>query len=110
MLSQRASQEQLELVPLLRVDPRCSQDMDTNKGMGQESRYEDEKSGIDEAQVYQASSSSPPSNKDFVVTEEERRLVRRLDMRIMPIACILYLFACKSNALSVAVNRFNATR
>lgn len=27
---------------------------------------------------------------------EEKRLVRKLDMRIMPIACILYLFACGS--------------
>ena len=27
---------------------------------------------------------------------EERRLVRKLDSRIMPLACILYLFACES--------------
>lgn len=27
--------------------------------------------------------------------DEERRLVRKLDMRIMPIACIMYLFACE---------------
>lgn len=26
---------------------------------------------------------------------EEKRLVRRLDMRILPIACLLYLFACE---------------
>lgn len=26
----------------------------------------------------------------------ERKLVRKLDKRIMPIACLLYLFACKS--------------
>lgn len=26
--------------------------------------------------------------------EDERRLVRKLDWRIMPIACIMYLFAC----------------
>ena len=25
---------------------------------------------------------------------EERRLVRKLDARILPIACLLYLFAC----------------
>lgn len=30
-----------------------------------------------------------------VDSPEERRLVRKLDGRIMPIACILYLFACK---------------
>lgn len=28
-------------------------------------------------------------------TPEERKLVRKLDERIMPLACILYLFACK---------------
>ena len=27
--------------------------------------------------------------------EEERKLVRKLDLRILPIACLLYLFACK---------------
>ena len=29
------------------------------------------------------------------VATEERRLVRRLDGRILPIACLMYLFACK---------------
>ena len=27
--------------------------------------------------------------------EEERRLVRKLDLRLMPILCIMYLCACK---------------
>ncbi len=27
---------------------------------------------------------------------QERRLVRKLDMRIMPMLCMMYLFACKS--------------
>ncbi len=27
-------------------------------------------------------------------TPEERKLVRKLDGRIMPLACVLYLFAC----------------
>lgn len=27
--------------------------------------------------------------------EQERRLVRRLDMRLMPVLCALYLFACE---------------
>ncbi len=26
---------------------------------------------------------------------DERRLVRKVDMRIMPLICLLYLFACK---------------
>ncbi|KAF8586844.1 MFS general substrate transporter [Ramaria rubella] len=32
-------------------------------------------------------------NQDESVPHEERKLVRRLDMRIMPIVCLLYLFA-----------------
>ncbi|TCD71973.1 hypothetical protein EIP91_000105 [Steccherinum ochraceum] len=36
---------------------------------------------------------SPPSATDYEATPEETRLVRRLDMRIMPIACLMYLFA-----------------
>ena len=34
--------------------------------------------------------------------EEERALVRKLDWRIMPIACIMYLFACKLIPLTLA--------
>ena len=29
---------------------------------------------------------------------EERRLLRRLDGRILPIACLMYLFACELSA------------
>ena len=32
--------------------------------------------------------------------EDERRPIRKLDMRIMPMACIMYLFACELQALS----------
>ena len=35
--------------------------------------------------------------EDPVSEEEERRLVRKLDRRILPIACLLYLFACQSD-------------
>ncbi len=34
--------------------------------------------------------------EDPVSEDEERRLVRKLDRRILPIACLLYLFACQS--------------
>ncbi|THH23187.1 hypothetical protein EUX98_g7988 [Antrodiella citrinella] len=36
---------------------------------------------------------SPASATQYEATPEERRLVRKLDMRIMPIACVMYLFA-----------------
>jgi hypothetical protein len=32
--------------------------------------------------------------------DEERALVRKLDKRILPIACLLYLFACQSLPLT----------
>jgi hypothetical protein len=42
--------------------------------------------------------------------EEERQLVRKLDQRILPIACLLYLFACTSPlSLSERPVSFNLT-
>ncbi len=37
---------------------------------------------------------SPLSDRSLV--EQEKCLVRRLDMRLMPVLCALYLFACES--------------
>ena len=42
----------------------------------------------------------PPSVQSDVqpeepVSVEERRLVRKLDRRILPITCLMYLFACQ---------------
>ncbi len=31
------------------------------------------------------------------LSEDEKALVRKLDRRILPLACLLYLFACKQN-------------
>ncbi len=36
-----------------------------------------------------------PAPVDPALAEEERALVRSLDSRILPIACLLYLFACE---------------
>lgn len=38
-----------------------------------------------------AAGSVPP----LATPEEERRLVRKIDLRILPITCLLYLCACK---------------
>ncbi len=37
---------------------------------------------------------SDPVPETFENTQEERELVRKLDKRILPITCLLYLFAC----------------
>ena len=35
------------------------------------------------------------SDSTWAGSTEEKQLVRKLDMRIMPLTCLLYLFACK---------------
>jgi hypothetical protein len=35
------------------------------------------------------------AHSSFLNADEERRLVRKLDRRILPIACLMYLFACR---------------
>lgn len=59
-------------------------------GVDEKTNYADEKT---ESTVEHHD--APVSATEFEATPEERRLVRRLDMRIMPIACVMYLFACK---------------
>jgi hypothetical protein len=52
---------------------------------------------VDEA-AYE--SVSAPSAQEEPVSHEERLLVRKLDRRILPIACLMYLFACQSSRIS----------
>lgn len=42
---------------------------------------------------------TPTSSGRGSTSEEEKRLVRKLDLRIMPMICIIYLFACGFIAL-----------
>jgi hypothetical protein len=51
---------------------------------------------VDEA-AYE--SASIPSAQEEPGSHEERLLVRKLDRRILPIACLLYLFACQSSRI-----------
>ena len=52
----------------------------------------------------EASSDAESLRNDFRHTAtEERQLVRKLDGRILPIACLLYLFACLSLSFSLLV-------
>ncbi|KAK7678322.1 hypothetical protein QCA50_018670 [Cerrena zonata] len=46
-----------------------------------------------EKNVGMAMEEVPPPATSWAGTAEEKRLVRKLDMRIMPLTCILYLFA-----------------
>jgi len=39
------------------------------------------------------------TSESFENTQEERDLVRKLDKRILPITCLLYLFACSFSVL-----------
>jgi hypothetical protein len=46
----------------------------------------------------ESQSETAPSDKEVRLEKspEERKLVRKLDVRILPITCLLYLFACRS--------------
>lgn len=62
--------------------------------------HDEKTSYVDEKQADSTVEHAPVSATEFEATPEEKRLVRRLDMRIMPIACAMYLFACKSHLCS----------
>lgn len=53
----------------------------------------EKKRDIDVVEKSNASINSGPGDDDVTV-EEERKLVRRLDRRIMPIICLMYLGDC----------------
>ena len=42
-----------------------------------------------------------PSKDLFVLSDEERKLVRKLDMRVMLTLAIIYLFACEYRILTI---------
>jgi len=48
---------------------------------------------VDDEKLESLSDGSHPET-DLERSLEEKRLVRKLDNRILPIACLLYLFAC----------------
>lgn len=48
----------------------------------------------DEKLEVSSGSSSEGIDPEVSLDLEEKRLVRKLDRRILPIACLLYLFAC----------------
>ena len=85
-MTQRPSQEELELAPLLDSSPDFA-DTDTMSGQRD--------SGDFKLDVEKVENRSVRSESVHEVSAAEKRLVRKLDSRIMPLACILYLFACE---------------
>lgn len=71
--------------------------MSTNSATGNEPRVKSEKFDEADVQVEQSSLSGDSSvqREKFVPSDAEKRLVRKLDMRIMPILSVIYLFACE---------------
>ncbi|KAF9467805.1 MFS general substrate transporter [Collybia nuda] len=59
--------------------------------MSSHSKHDSKLTGYDEKLESASESGSQPSERDKIL--EEKRLVRKLDNRILPIACLLYLFA-----------------
>ena len=48
----------------------------------------------------------PDSEAPVSESVEERRLVRKLDRRILPITCLMYLFACQCLAWERSMSTF----
>lgn len=94
----RPSQEELELEPLLhQVDPLQSQTDQMAANADKTDYRDDDKLDVETAE---RRSPSQASQHSLHISPEERRLVRKLDSLILPIACILYLFACEPARVS----------
>lgn len=88
-MTRRPSEEVLELEPLL----DSSSDSPEMASVKRDSV--DDKLDVEKVENRSVRSQSV----DGEVSPAEKRLVRKLDSRIMPLACILYLFACESHHL-----------
>ena len=64
------------------------------KGASVQLEQHPQKRDDDDAAELEKGSTMGERRITFAGTPEEKRLVRKLDRRIMPLACVLYLFAC----------------
>ena len=87
-MTQHPSLEELELEPLL-DSASDSPEMASGNRDSVDDKVDVEK--IEDRSVRSQSIDEP--------SPQEKKLVRKLDSRIMPLACILYLFACESLSL-----------
>lgn len=82
-MARRPSLEELELAPLLASAPDDPPDMSIT-----------DKRVSEDVEKVERDSVVPSFSENFSL-EDERSLVKRLDRRILTVACILYLFACE---------------
>ena len=85
-MSQFQETEELELEPLLEESHLVLHTDDMSSEDQAYDAKDAEKATIERAGSAIESFAEP--------SPEEKRLVRKLDTRILPVACILYLFAC----------------
>lgn len=71
---------------------------DSCRGKQSDMETQNEKPDSDEyrVQLPTANLGHPALDEKVMENDEEKRLVRKLDMRIIPTISIIYLFACKS--------------
>ena len=65
-----------------------SSQLEGNLPNDKEDSYSDEKGRVEETREVQSLAA------DSYESPEEKALIRKIDMRILPIACLMYLFAC----------------
>lgn len=92
-MGRRVESEELELEPLLISSHNLQSELDVDDmsviSDVRDVDYDKDTEKVDTRAVSVAESFTDSS-------PEEQRLVRKLDTRILPIVCILYLFACES--------------
>lgn len=94
-LQKRAADEQILSCRLLLTSHFLPAKMSLEMADNAEKPYDSDEKASKEAPFENAETGKP--QEELVRQEqspEEKRLVRRLDMRILPITCLLYLFAC----------------
>lgn len=60
---------------------------------------------VEDAKETDASSSTRSTENKQEISPEERRLIAKLDKRILPIVCLMYLFSCARSTIIFQVLR-----
>jgi hypothetical protein len=71
--------------------------------MALDGKHESHDAKFEEVGPFESPGIQPAVRPEDPATVEERRLVRKLDRRILPIACLMYLFACQYHYIGLGL-------